>query len=279
MIDLPPLTRADLIGMGQRIPIPRPLEASEPQPGQVWRALWNDISSLVVVLDPSPTSVLVAPIFLDFDVAIFDDDETTDFLGRSALVLWRHAESIAPLTLDAPFGTVTLSDSESVRPVEDADIDAHMLEPLDELARWTRNGEGDGTLRNRLRTAGVTPSHVAAGLNIPLAVAAQIFRGTRPVTPEEAAALATMAAPLTADAILASNPNLPEQWHAELRASEYRAPIRALARQREKSDSEAWRSVAYGAYALAARQSNGRAAASVSARILSYIQSELASDD
>lgn len=278
MIDLPPLARADLIAMGQRIRIPRPLEVSEPRPGQVWRALWNDISSLVVVLDPSPTSVLVAPLFLDFDLEIFEDDESTDFLGRRALVLWRHAETIAPLTLDAPFGTVALSGSESIQPVEDADIEARMLEPLNELARWAKEGEGDGTLRDRLKNSGVTPSHVAAVLKIPLAVAARIFRGTRPVTPEEADALATMA-PLTAAEILASNPTLPDQWHAELRAGEYRAPIRALARQRQKSDSEAWRSVAYGAYALAARQANGRAAASVRARILSYIQSELASDD
>lgn len=277
MIDLPPLTRADLIAMGQRIHIPRPLEASEPTPGQVWRALWDDTVSLVVVLDPSPTSMLVAPLFLDFDRETFEDDESTDFVGRRALVLWYHARKIAPLTLDALFGVVALNESAPIRPVEDADLES-MLEPLNKLAVWAKEGEGDGTLRERLRNSGATASSVAAALDVPLAVAAQVIRGTRPVTPKEAEALATTTS-LTADTILASNPALPDNWHAELQASEYRAPIRSLAQLRQKSDSEAWRSAAYGAYALAARQANSREDASVRARIHSYLQSELATND
>lgn len=278
MTDLPHLTFDDLLALGRRVRIPRSVESAPPAPGQVWRASWDSVASLVVVLSASDGAVVVAPIFTDFDALIFEDEEVADFAGCAALVLRRHARPIAPLTLDTLFGAVSLPEHAGTNPVIDAELEHEMTEPLDKLADWSAHGEGNGTLRERLRASGVTAGQIAAALNEPLAVAAQIFRNARPVTPNQAETLAHTI-PLTADEILEANPTLPTQWQRELQASSYRAPIRALARQRHKTDSDTWRSVAYGAFALAARQGNGRTPESVRARIESYLQSELDSDD
>ena len=278
MTDLPPLTFEDLLAFGRRVRIPRPVESAAPTPGQVWRASWDTDSSLVVVLSVDDASVLVAPIFTDFDPVVFEDDEVSDFAGRAALVLRRHARPIAPLTLDVLFGVVSLPDGAVTHAVIDAELEQQMTEPLDKLSQWSTHGEGTGTLRERFRSVGVTARQIAAALNEPLAVAAQILRNARPVTPDQAEALAHTV-PLTEDEILQSNPTLPQQWQRELQASSYRAPIKALARQRHKTDSDTWRSVAYGALALAARQGNDQAQESMRARIDSYLQSELSDDD
>ncbi|MFI8631272.1 hypothetical protein ACIGEP_01580 [Microbacterium sp. NPDC077663] len=239
---------------------------------------WDADSSLAVVLSVEDVSVLVAPIFTDFDLEVFEDDELTDFAGCVVLVLRRYARPVAPLTLDALFGTVALPNAEITHAVIDADLEQHMIEPLNRLSQWSTHGEGTGTLRERFRSVGVTARQIASALNEPLTVAAQILRNARPVTPGQAETLAhTM--PLTADEILESNPTLPPQWQRELHASSYRAPIKALARQLHKTDSDAWRSVAYGALALAARQGNDQAPESMRARIDSYLQSELSGDD
>lgn len=278
MTDLPHLTFDDLLVLGRRVRIPRSVESEPPTHGQVWRASWDSVTSLVVVLSVSDASVLVAPIFTDFDALVFEDGEIADFAGRAALVLRRHARPIAPLILDALFGAVSFPEHAGTNAEIDAELEHDMTEPLDKLADWSAHGEGNGTLRERLQASGVTAGQIAAALNEPLAVAAQIFRNARPVTPNQAEILAHTI-PLTADEILEANPTLPIEWQRELQASTYRNPIRALARQRHKTDSDTWRSVAYGAFALAARQGNGRTPESMRARIESYLQSELDGND
>lgn len=277
MVDLPPLTHADLVELGRRIRIPQPIQAIEPEPGQVWRALWDETTALVVILEANEISVRAAPFFFDFDDLVFEDEDHVTLAGRSAVVLWRHAQKIAPLTLDVLFGSVPLAERQTTGPITDQVLESQMAEPLDSLAAWTRKGEGDGTLRERLLELHISARQIADTLGTPLAVGANILRNVRPVTSEEAEALA-MALPLTANEILASNPELPQQWQEELQSATYRSPVRDLARQRHSSDSETWRSVAYGAYALAARQGNNREAASMRARIQSYLQSELERD-
>lgn len=277
MVDLPPLTRADLIEMGRRIRIPRPIEAVLPEPGQVWRALWDDTAALVVILEANESSVRVAPFLFDFDESLFDEEDQVTLAGQPAVVLWHHAQNIAPLTLDAVFGSVPLTE-QTMGPIIDQVPESQMTEPVDSLAAWIRDSEGDGTLRERLLELHVSPRQIADALGKPLAVGASILRNVRPVTSEEAEALAG-AVPLTADEILSSNPTLPQQWQDELQSAAYRRPVRDLARQRHESDSEAWRSVAYGSYALAARQGNIHEAASVRARIDSYLRSELERDE
>ena len=277
MVDLPPLTRTDLIELGRRIRIPQPLEATAPEPGQVWRAFWDETAALVVILEANDISVRAAPFFFDFDDVAFEDEDQVTLAGRPAVVLWRHAQKIAPLTLDAVFGSVPLAGHGTRRPIIDEVLESQMTEPIDSLAAWTKDSEGDGTLRERLLELHVSPRQIAEALGKPLAVGANILRSKRPVTPEEAEALAT-AVSLTANEILSSNPTLPQQWQDELQSAAYRSPVRELARQRQKSDSETWRSVAYGAYALAARQSNNREVGSVRARIHSYLRSELGRD-
>jgi hypothetical protein len=277
MVDLPPLTRADLVELGRRIRIPRPMEGVAPEPGQVWRALWDETIALVVILEASEISVRVAPFFFDFDDLVFEEEDHVTLAGRRAIVLWHHAQEIAPLTLDVAFGSISLVARQTTGPISDQVLESQMTEPVDSLAAWTRKGEGDGTLRERLLRLRVSARQIADTLGAPLAVGANILRNVRPVTSEEAEALAT-AVPLTANEILSSNPILPPQWQEELQSAAYRSPVRDLARQRNSSDSETWRSVAYGAYALAARQGNSREAASVRARIQSYLQSELKRD-
>lgn len=278
MTDLPPLTFEDLLALGREVRIPRPMESASPEPGQVWRVSWDADSTLAVVLSVDDAALLVAPIFTDFDPVVFEDNEFADFAGCAALVLHRYARSVAPLTLDALFGTVTLPDGAATHSVIDADLEQRMTEPLNRLSQWSTHGEGTGTLRERFRSVGVTARQIASALNEPLTVAAQILRNARPVTPGQAETLARTV-PLTSDEILASNPTLPQHWQRELHASSYRAPIKALARQLHKTDSDTWRSVAYGAFALAARQGNDQALESVRARIDSYLQSELSNDD
>jgi len=226
------------------------------------------------VLSTQDASVQVAPLITDFDPVAFEDDELTIFAGCVALVWRRHVRSIAPLTLDALFGSLDLPNSEVDFAVIDPGLEYELTEPLDRLSEWSSHGEGNGTLRERLQAVGVTAGQIAIALNEPLTVAAQILRNARPITPEQAEALAR-SVPLSADELLESNPTLPAMWQQALRANSYRAPIKALARQLQKTDSDTWRSVAYGAFALAARQGNDSAPESVRARIDSYLRSEL----
>ncbi|PPF38063.1 hypothetical protein [Rathayibacter sp. AY1A3] len=277
MIDLPPLTRADLIELGRRIKIPQQVEALTPEPGEVWRALWDETATLVVILEATEISIRVAPFFFDFDDLIFNEEDQVALAGQPAVVLWSQARNIAPLTLDAAFGSVPLTRL-TTGPIIDQVLESQMTEPLDTLAALTRDSEGDGTLRERLLGLHISPRQIAEALGQPLVVGANILRNRRPVTSEEAEALAA-AVPLTANEILSSNPTLPQQWQDELQSAAYRRPVRNLARQRRKSDSEVWRSVAYGSYALAARQGNNLETASVRARIHSYLQSELERND
>ncbi|TFD16821.1 hypothetical protein [Cryobacterium sp. TMT4-10] len=277
MVDLPPLTRADLVELGRRIRIPQPIEAVAPDSGQVWRALWDETAALVVILEVNEILIRVAPFFFDFDDLVFEDEDHVALAGRPAVVLWRHARKIAPLTLDVMLGSVPLAGRQTMGPIIDQVLESQMTEPVDSLAAWTRKGEGDGTLSKRLLELRVSSRQIADALGTPLAVGANILRNVRPVTSEEAEALASTV-PLTANEILSANPILPQQWQEELQSAAYRSPLRDLARKRHRSDSETWRSVAYGAYALAARQGNNRETASVRARILSYLQSELERD-
>lgn len=277
MKDLPPLTFGDLLALGQRVRIPRPTGSTPPTCGQVWRASWDGVASLIVVLSTDDDLLLVAPVFMDFDIDTFGDDEITDLAGHDVLVLRRHARKIAPLTLDTVFGDMHMQHDKKTHTVIDSEIEDEMTEPLNKLATWTTHGEGNSTIREHLRALGVTAKRLATDLGEPLTVAAQILRNIRPLTPEQAEVLGGTLS-LTADELLKMNPTLPPQWLQELQKSSYRAPIQALARQHDKTDSDTWRSIAYGAYALAARQSNDQEPASIRARISTYLQSEMSQD-
>lgn len=281
--DFPPLTLDDLTTMANRIRIPQPV-SSAADAGTVWRTAWDGESAIVVVMDAARSSVHVAPVIFDFDSEASDRRGAIDFHGHAVVVLWQHRFALAPVMLDECFGRVKMPGL-TAHVVGDAADDeedendglAERLEPLRRLAILTVQEAGDGTLPDLLRQAGVGAGDVASAIGVKPAIAAQIFRGARAVTEEEAARLTSSLA-VGVDEILVANPRLPDIWWSELAAREYRTAIVMLAERWSQTDSMTARTLAYGAFALAARQPKGAAESVIRQRIVRYIETRLAAN-
>jgi hypothetical protein len=249
-------------------------------PGQLWRAHWEEVSRFVVVLRLEGVTVEVAPVSLDVELATDDavllEPGETDFdvpvaiwLGLRAAVpvrvLEQHAGAVH-LDVDAlrkaPAGRPVLT------PLDDRAMGLAVLgDDMDELAAAPTS---EASLPDLLH--GVTIKQLAE-LRIPTPHALALLRGLRPLTPEQAADVAslTRASP---EALLRANPPLPAEVLRDLAAAGVQDLLPQLAARRGISEEDARLMAGYGAYALSARET-GPGTVDWSARIVAYVRALL----
>lgn len=254
MLKLPPLTLEDLVELGGRILVPRPLPSRIPVVGDVWRARWDDVAVLVVLLGVERSQVQVAP--CTFDVPANAPQDLPEIEHHPLYVSWQHDGSIPAITLDARFGAIAITRSPTTRNDAD-DRDDELSEELARLAGLHLADQGESSLPDLLATKGIQLPQLVEALKVPPATALKIRRGTTSVTPSQAKTLARLLA-VTEETILHSNPRLPDELRADLQEYRHRGQLQRLAARQHLKDSEAWSLAAYGVLASAARHTGGK---------------------
>ncbi|HVW80737.1 MAG TPA: hypothetical protein VHB69_07350 [Mycobacteriales bacterium] len=251
----------------------------DPQPGQLWRARWEETSELVAVLRVTTDAVEAAPVTLDVEYA--DNDAAVVPAGESPLgvdtVTWIGLRRVLPMTvLDRFLGEWPVKSlmagtgSVIVNPADPrAEYRAYLEDELDLLAaaRWAPTGAG--TLAEELRAAGIDPQRLVALLDLAPQEALALLRGRLPVTAEQAETLAP-ALNRTVEQILAANPAPPAEIVSLLDRPRRRPQVQALARRRGMSEVTARQTAAFGVWRLAARQVGDRTEPAWDARLERY---------
>jgi hypothetical protein len=266
------------------------------QSGQVWRARWDDVLTFVFidsVLCEFANRVRVAPITLGDE----DADDTALILSASAselgvpISVWpQMVTEISEIVLERWVSAINDFDSlESLQHAADGGEIVRGLPILNDMSpRWEERRllelamevlasaativRGSGMLSSLLTD--IPPSELAATLAVTPALARNIKRARTLVGTGQAEALAKLLN-LSADAILHANPNPPETL-VELASRRERGPgVRALAKARGETDSDAFLELVQGAWALAAR-GDRTAAEDWNGRLDTYLEVALA---
>jgi len=273
----------------------------DPAPGQLWRAAWDEIAQLVLVIEVSrPGTAVVAPVTIDPPAA----DDTSVVLDADVTVLdhvatvWGEIAAPVPLRVfDLLIGAVAAAVATAVEQVAAghrtvlpagvrvgdpvtspfdpaAEVRAELSDDLERLgaALWALAGSDTAqTLRDLLgKSLDLSALQVALGLDLPAVIG--IVMGKRPVTPEQAAAVAAVTG-LAAEQVLAAVSPLPVELVSELDHPRWRTALRTR-RQPGQSEAAARLTVAYGVLALAARQTGQTSAPSWPQRVRQYLAIE-----
>lgn len=248
----------------------------EPEVGQLWRARWEDLAELVVILEAVDDRVVVAPVSFDVDYA----DEQSVVLPEDATSLQVEAAVWLGLRRDLSMGVLDryvgflaerwrdlassaerdeLRRGRRLHPADPGgEYRARLEDTVDVLAAATWVPIGSGALAGMIQSAGVSPQQLVGLLDATPQQALAVLRGRAPVTVEQSSRL-SMAIGSTPEEVLAANPSLPEDLVTRLDRPRRRAQVRELASRRRLPEVEAWRAAAYGTWALAARQTGDRA--------------------
>lgn len=245
-----------------------------PTEGQLWRARWEDTVELVVILAVSQSVVRAAPATEDLDYA---DGESVVLPASEcplevAMVVWVGLARDLPVrVLDRTFGAAsrTWCDAalDGVGTVERGaelvlDLDlrhqyrAQLKDNMAELAAAEWAPTGDGTLGSLFTSNEVKPGELANLLGVTTSDALQKVRGRSFLTAEQAYAVADRLQ-VTSEAVMAANPVPPEPVCVLVDLPRHRRQVDRLAQQRGTTDVDAHRAAAYGAWAMAARQTGG----------------------
>lgn len=276
---------------------------SDPSPGQLWRASWDDAAQLVLVLGVTGAgAAMVAPVTTDPPVS----DESSVILDAGLTVLGHAATVWGGLAVEVPFlvfdlmiGEVAatfVAAAERVAAVGSADalptgvragtpvtspfdpaaeIRAELADTLEPLrdAAWAPQPLGSvQSLRELLQGRADVPALMKAlvetlGLGLPAVM--EILMGKRHVTPEQAAAAAEVTG-LTTQQVLSAVTPLPDGLISEMDRPRWRKALRALRRPGEP-EAAARLTAAYGTLALAARQTGPASSPSWPQRIRQYL--------
>lgn len=262
------------------------------QAGQVWRARWDDVVSLVVVDNADTTRtnfIRVAPVTIGTD----DADDTAIILDRSrarfatALTVWPElVRDVAEVVLERLLTTfeqqlATLAGLEAAAACHELEHGLPILNQrstrleakrrlaaaMDVFATAIDVEEGDGTLEAVL--TGITVSTVAEALSATPKDALKVLRGEVPLTEQQAHCLAAVTGK-SATELLQANPR-PPKLLVETVASLRRGPqIRAIAELSKRLESEILADMVQSVFALAARGERGQP--DWSGRVDRYIQ-------
>jgi hypothetical protein len=272
------------------------LQQIELEAGQLWRAQWEDVGLLVLLLDVDGSSCRAAPATVDPPV---EDGSSvvlapaTTVLGE-ALTVWAGLARQLPLrVLDQPLDLLPPDVVAYVRSVAAgqtgpaptgcrvgsrivsvlqpaAEARAELQDDLGALAAasWLPQAHADaqlqpgktGDLRDLLGDRPDLPALMGA-LDTPLPEVLDIIRGRRAPTPAQVDALAGVTGQ-PAEALLASVGPLPGELVAEVDHPRWRPVVRRRARRTGQDEARARLELAYGTYALAARQTGPAAAPS-----------------
>ena len=275
----------------------------DPARGQLWRASWDDVAQLVLVIGITGTgTAVVAPVTTDPPAC----DESSVVVSADLTMLGHRATLWGGLAMEVPFlvfdlllgdlaptvvdavehvaadgGAEMLAEGVSagtpvVSPFDlAAEVRAELSDALERLrgAAWAPQALGSGTsLRELLRGRSDVPALLkeltkALGLGLPDVLS--ILKGKHPVTPEQAPVVARVTG-LTEEQVLSAVSPLPSGLVSELDRPRWRKALRAQRRSGE-SETAARLTVAYGTLALAARQTGPASAPSWPQRIRQYL--------
>jgi hypothetical protein len=240
----------------------------------------DEVARFVLVLTAGDEKVDVAPVTLDTelmtDEAFIADAALTDFALPVAVWLPLR-RSVERLVLDRYVGDMHMA-VDAIRqlptgrplfsPLEDRAMERAVLEDdMDELSAASAR---PASLADLLAAVPLPQLH-AAGFPVPLVL--QLRRGLRAVSDEEAERLAPLVG-VSPAVLLAANPPLPERLVRDLDSDVGRAFVEQYQRARGGDAELARLSVGYGAYALAARETE-KGDIDWLARIQRYVQAVL----
>jgi hypothetical protein len=281
----------------------RAADVPDPAHGQLWRALWDDAAQLVLVLRVTGMGLaVVAPVTTDpptSDESSVVLDAGLTVLGHTAIVWGGLAAEIPFRVFDLLIGQMPAATVDAAERVASGDyagvlpegvsVGTRVTSPFDRAAEvraelsdtlvnlgratWAPQVPGSAQplrdlLQGRQDVAALMKA-LAQALGLELPAVMNILTGKRPVTPGQAPAVAKITG-LTEQQVLSAVPALPADLVTELDRPRWRKPLRA---QRRPSESEAATrlTVAYGALALAARQTGPASAPSWPQRIRQYL--------
>lgn len=271
------------------------------EPGQVWRARWDDALALVFVdsvLGGFKNSVRVAPITIGTD----DADDTAVLLPASsnslsiALSIWPALVSeIAEVVLEHWVTDFTSSGLTSLLainagvssgelrtgfPILNPDSPRReerelLVRLMAALVRATDLVAGTGRLPEMFTVAGVAVKLIATTLDVDNPWALKVRRGEVPIDQSQAEALAPVLNRTPRD-VLEGNPAIPEGLLAEVTSIRRGAQVRALAVVLRVPTSQAFERMTRDSFALAAR--GERNEPDWSARVDRYVESWLGNE-
>ncbi|MEV7481993.1 hypothetical protein [Streptomyces halstedii] len=247
----------------------------DPEPSQIWRAVWEDTVQLQVITAVKDGTVQAVPVsferYADTDTLLLPAGAST---LEQPLALWWGLQLPLPwYVLDRQISQLTAPLPASTGPTRPREVPPGatwgstaphptaaaaeyrgvLADGLAELsgAQWVP--QGSGALPELLQRRGITIKQLASQLDLQPPHALAVWRGQAPLAPEQAENLAA-ALGLAADEVLAANPVLPAPVIHELGRPSRRPQVRALATRTATSEPAARRRAAFGIYALAARQ-------------------------
>lgn len=245
----------------------------DPQPGQIWRAVWDDTIQLLLITaagDDDPLRAVPASFerYADTDTLLLPAQATT---LEQPLALWWGLEATLPwcvldrqvseLTSRPPaltFRTLAAAvpgtqrgsgTALSAPTIEYRGVLADQLALL-ASAQWAP--QGSGGLNQLFRDHGITALQLGVELKLPPPQALAVWRGQLALTADQAATLADRL-DQPASQLLAANPALPPAVVHELNRPLRRKQVKALAAQHDEAERDARLRAAYGIYTLAAR--------------------------
>ncbi|WP_345552642.1 helix-turn-helix domain-containing protein [Streptomyces lannensis] len=248
---------------------------SDPEPNQVWRAVWEHTVQLVLITGVDDTTVQVIPVSLeryaDAHTLLLPAEAST---LEQPLALWwglRHSlpwcvldRQVSELTVPLPtslhperpqqatsggqWGTAVPSPGTAV-----AEYRGLVTDHLARLsaARW--EPEGTGALPQLLQQQGIDARQLAKHLQLSPPQALSVRRGQTPITPEQAQRLAEVLG-TSADDLLTANPALPPAVLLEMNRPLRRWQVRTLATRQGDTENQVRRRAAFEICTLAARQ-------------------------
>jgi plasmid maintenance system antidote protein VapI len=249
-------------------------EPGDPTPGQLWRARWDDVVELVLLLAVGDADVAAAPISLDDRYA----DEDTVILQRmqtslaTTVAVWTGLARRLPMcVLDRLLGMVDVDVTDNawidsavsagatrgraaVGPLDAVNhVRARIGDSIGSLAEATWAPSGTGALGKLLASTSVNPQQLVDLLDVKPQTALAMCRGQRAATPEQAEKLAPVLK-MPDQAVLEANPAPPRGLVQRMSRPRRRAQVNQLATRRGVEERSAWLSATYAVYALAARQ-------------------------
>ncbi len=263
----------------------------QPAAGQIWRARWQDTATLVLLREVTRSEVTAAPITAEPDLAtpaalVLPAEASA--IG-APLVVWDALTSELPTrVLDRQLAELTgawtpqegndlaaLPDvTRGVAPAGRSDPaleeQARLEDAVEALAEATWVPLGSGGLKELFDRAGMTLAQVRALPGVKQAEALALRRGERPVGGPQVDALVALTG-LPADEWWSANPQLPRELVEELDQPQARARVVGLAARDRRNEVDERRDIAYGLYALAARQTGSAPSQDWAGKLAQYL--------
>ncbi|MFE6509222.1 hypothetical protein ACFVDI_02485 [Nocardioides sp. NPDC057767] len=267
----------------------------DPGVGEVWRVRWDDAAGAVMIIAVDSSTEVSGPAksVRAAPVSFGDEPDDSAVLAPAAahdlgfdLAVWVNDAADVPVrVLEAKLGQCTIAETGAFPrgtrnwgPTDPRSRHRARLQDLmDRLAgaSWVPVRAGATSLASMLANADIRDVAEALG-SIPAAM--QLRRGQGWLTPDQAHKLAPILS-VAPETLLAASSPLPAELITAMDQPRVRALVDRVAQQRKQDELTAWRSAAYGVYALAAREHTRATATSWAGRASAYFDAILDTHD